>query len=233
MYEKEYTVRFSEVAPNACASLSAMVSYFQDTTMAHSNAVGQGVCELQEQGTAWLLASWHIKIDRYPKYNEIIRARTWATKFAGVYGYRDFEIVDENDVRIAIASSAWILYNAKEQKLVKVSPEIAEVYSPEENYVFGEGEARIRVPKQYTDVGEYVVRRRDLDTNNHVNNIHYIDFVLDVLPENIEVHELKISYKKAAMLGDKINIGLDMSDGVHTCVLHDDDGTVNAVLRFE
>lgn len=233
MYEKEYTVRFSEVAPNACASLSAMVSYFQDTTMAHSNAVGQGVCELQEQGTAWLLASWHIKIDRYPKYNEKIRARTWATKFAGVYGYRDFEMVDENDVRIAAASSTWFLYNAKEQKLLKVSPEVAEVYSPEENFVFGETEARIRAPKQYEKVGEYVVRRCDLDTNNHVNNVHYIDFAMDALPDDIEVHEIKISYKKAAVLGDKINIGLDTSDGAHICILYDDEGAVNAVLRFE
>ena len=233
MYEKEYTVRFSEVSPNACASLSSVVSYFQDTTMAHSNDVGQGVCELIDQGVAWLLASWHIKIERYPKYNEKIRVRTWATKFAGVYGYRDFEIADEYDNRIAIASSAWFLYNAKEQKISRVSPEVAAVYSPEENYVFSEGEARIRAPKQYKKVGEYVVRRCDLDTNNHVNNVHYIDFALDALPDNFEVHELKISYKKAAVLGDKINIGLDIAEGVYTCVLYDDDGNVNAVLAFE
>lgn len=233
MYEKEYTVRFSEVAPNAHASLSAMVSYFQDTTMEHSNAAGQGVCELMEKGLAWLLASWHIKIIRYPKYNEKIYARTWATRFAGVYGYRDFEIVDTNGERIAAASSAWILYNANEQKMLRVSQKIADVYAPEGNFVFGENEARIRAPKQYTDVGEYTVRRRDLDTNRHVNNIHYIDFALDALDEKEEIKELRISYKKAAVLGDKINIGLAVEDGADTCVLHDDDGSVYAVLRFE
>ena len=29
----------------------------------------------------------------------------------------------------------------------------------------------------------YTVGRRDIDTNHHVNNIHYLDFALEALPQ--------------------------------------------------
>ena len=136
MFEKEYTVRYSEVTTDASVSLSTLVSYFQDTTMFHSDSLGQGINNLMQDNTAWLLANWHIKINRYPRYNEPIRAYTWATKFAGVYGYRDFKITDQNDEVLAIASSTWFLYDALNQKLVRVTPEVADLYSPVPDFVF-------------------------------------------------------------------------------------------------
>lgn len=233
MYEKEYKVRYSEVTEKAEASLSALVSYFQDTTMFHSDTVGQGIGDLMQQNMAWLLASWRIQVSRYPKYAQTIRARTWATKFASVYGYRDFSLLDEAGNVLALASSVWIQYDAKAKKMKRVTQEIADVYGAEGNFAFPDGEeGRIRVPKEYTDIGSVEVRRRDLDTNNHVNNIHYIDYALDALPEGMEVRELRVSYKKAAVLGDIIHIGVHAEGDSYTCVLHDGNGTVNTVLQF-
>ena len=233
MYEKEYTVRYSEVTQAAVSSLSALVSYFQDTTMFHSDTVGQGIGDLMEQKMAWLLASWRIQIKRYPSYAEKITARTWATKFAGVYGYRDFSLSDEQGNVIALASSIWIQYDAGAQKMKRVTQEIADVYGAEGNFAFTDGdEGRIRPPKSYKDIGTVEVRRRDLDTNNHVNNIHYIDYALDALPEGLLVRELRVSYKKAAVLGDVIHIGLHTEGETYTCVLHDGVGGIYTVLQF-
>ena len=232
MFEQEYTVRYSEVASNSDASLHAIISYFQDTTMFHSASVGQGLKTLSDDGMAWLLASWHIKINSYPKYLQKIRARTWATKFSGIYGYRDFEIVDENDNVLAIANSIWFLYNTREQKIQRVTPEIASIYKPEERYVFSEAETKLRAPKEYNDLYKTVVSERELDTNNHVNNVNYINFALDALPQDFEVKELKISYKKAAVLGNEIYTGLFKDENAYICVLHDKDGAVYAVLEF-
>lgn len=83
MYEKTYTVRYSEVTDKAVSSLSALVSYFQDTTMFHSDTVGQGIHDLMEHHMAWLLASWRIEVYRYPRYAETVTARTWATQVCG------------------------------------------------------------------------------------------------------------------------------------------------------
>lgn len=233
MYEKEYTVRYSEVTDKAVSSLPALVSYFQDTTMFHSDTVGQGIGDLMERKMAWLLASWRVKIERYPNYAEKITARTWATKFAGVYGYRDFSLSDEKGNIIALASSVWIQYDAGAQKMKRVTQEVADVYGAEGNFAFSDGEeGRIRPPKEYVDVGFAEVRRRDLDTNNHVNNVRYIDYALDVLPPDLDVRELRVSYKKAALLGDVIQIGLHQNDRTYTCILHGENGDIYTVLQF-
>lgn len=232
-FEKEYTVRYSEITPKAEASLSSVMAYFQDTSMFHSDSVGQGIGNLMQRHTAWLLASWHIKIDRYPRYAEKIRVRTWATKFASVYGYRDFEIVDEKGQRLACASSAWILYNSEEKKMKRVTQEIADTYKPQEKFVFEGEEARLRVPKEYTDISKRTVCRRDIDTNSHMNNIYYVDFALEALPADFEIRELRVSYKKAAVLGDEVNIGITQEgENSCTCVLHDGNGSVYTVLKF-
>jgi len=233
MFEKKYTVRYSEVTTNAAASLGALVSYFQDTTMAHSDSLGQGINNLREDGLAWLLAGWHIKINRYPRYNETIRTYTWATKFAGVYGYRDFKITDENDEVLAVASSTWFLYDSVNQKLVRVTPEVADVYNPVPDFIFGTAaEPRLHTPKQYEDVYECIVGKRDIDTNNHVNNVHYIDYALEALPEGFVPSELRVSYKNAAVLGDKICVGVNKDDNAYTCVVHNGKGNVYAVAEL-
>ena len=234
MFEKEYTVRYSEVTTDALASLGALVSYFQDTTMFHSDSLGQGINNLMQDNTAWLLVSWHIKINRYPRYKETIRAYTWATKFAGVYGYRDFKITDKNDEVLAVASSAWFLYDSLNQKLQRVTPEVADAYNPEPDFVFGvASEPRLHVPKKYEDIYECVAEKRDLDTNNHVNNVHYIDYALEALPEEFTATELRVSYKNAAVLGDRICVGVNKENEVYTCVIHNGGGNVYAVLEFK
>lgn len=232
MFEKEYTVRYSEVDYTANASLSSIMSYLQDTTMMHSDSLGQGVKDLADQELAWLLSTWHIKISRFPVYRETISARTWATKFSGLYGYRDFEIVDKDGSRLVAASSAWFLYNAKEQKIQRISKELADIYCPEENFVFGENEPKIHKPEKYTDVYKRTVTKRDLDTNNHVNNVHYVDFVTDALPADKQMTEIRISYKKAAVLGDVIHVATNDENGIFTCVLHDGNDGIYAILQF-
>ncbi len=234
MFEKEYSVRYSEVAQNGKLSLSSLVSYFQDTTMFHSDSVGQGINSFRDKNLAWLLESWHIKINEYPKYAQTIRSRTWATDFSSVYGYRDFEIVDKDDNVLAIASSAWFLYDGENQKIQRITPDISAVYSPEPRFVFGSAtNARLRAPNQYDDICKYTVERRDLDTNNHVNNVHYIDYVTDTLPKDYKISELRVSYKKAAVEGDTICVGLCKGDDADTYVLHDENGSIYAILEIK
>ena len=59
---------------------------------------------------------------------------------------------------------------------------------------------------------EYTILKRDLDSNSHVNNLNYIDFAYEVLPSNIDIKELEISYLKESKLDDKLEIGCTFSN---------------------
>lgn len=226
LFEKEYKVRYSEVGENLRVTLPSLVAYLQDTAMFHSDSVGMGVGDISSGGRAWLLSNWHIKIEKYPVYAQKILVRTWAQKFVGVYGYRGFEILDEKGEKLAQADSVWIYFNTERMKLCRVDQSIADAYGIEGRQWFEE-ERRMRAPQSSSDIRKYTVEKRDIDTNSHVNNVRYIDYVLSEIED--EVHELRITYKKEAHLGDEITVAF--GEGIY--VLKDDNGDALVMMKID
>ena len=48
------------------------------------------------------------------------------------------------------------------------------------------------------------MRRYHIDTNEHVNNCQYVQMAMEMLPGDINVRQLRVDYKKSAVLGDMI-----------------------------
>ena len=72
MYRFESRVRFSEIDHTEMMTLPALVNYFQDCSTVHSESLGLGIEALKEKGKAWILSSWQIVVERYPKMGEEI-----------------------------------------------------------------------------------------------------------------------------------------------------------------
>ena len=59
-------------------------------------------------------------------------------------------------------------------------------------------------------------RRTDIDINKHVNNLNYLDFAIEILPEEIYNQDLKnvrITYKHQTEPGETINIAYKKQEG--------------------
>ncbi len=52
------------------------------------------------------------------------------------------------------------------------------------------------------NIYKYTAVRRDIDANHHVNNVNYLEFAYDALPEkiNLNFENLEIFYKKQIKL---------------------------------
>ena len=54
----------------------------------------------------------------------------------------------------------------------------------------------------------YKVIKRDIDINNHVHNLYYLDFAYEALPEDVyradECNNIEVMYKKQIKLADEI-----------------------------
>ena len=78
----EYTikgrVRFSEIDHSRKMTLPAVINYFQDSSIFHSESIGHGLEFLGKINRAWMLSAWQIVIDRYPRLGEDISVSTWA-----------------------------------------------------------------------------------------------------------------------------------------------------------
>ncbi len=72
MYTYKSRVRYSEIGVNGNLTLESLVDYFQDCSTFHSEDIGLGIEYLQERHMVWLMSSWQIVIERYPRLCENI-----------------------------------------------------------------------------------------------------------------------------------------------------------------
>lgn len=235
MYTFDSRVRYSETDASAHLTIESIIDYMQDCTNFQSEDLGVGLEYHKERQIMWVLNFWQIIIDEYPRMGERITVGTQAFGFEKMFGHRNFLITkqDKPEERIAIANSLWVLMDLKKGRPMIVTPEIGDVYGIHEPLPMGYASRKIRLPQQdgETQPG-YVVQEYHLDTNHHVNNGQYVRMALAAIKEEITVQELRVEYRKQAVLGDQIIPVVYCMDSEYLVALNGNDGKPYAVVQF-
>lgn len=231
MYRFDSRVRYSETDEEGRLSLTGIMNYFQDCSTFQSEDLGLGVQYLKEHGRAWWLTSWQIMIDKYPALGEKITVSTWPYDFKGIYGYRNFAITDSDGRYAARANSLWFFYDIENQKPVRIQESDIRGYGQREpRLAMDYAPRKIELPEEYDQKEPVQVARHHLDTNHHVNNARYVEMAREFLPEEICVKELRVEYKKAAVLGDYITPRVSRIPEGYVTALCDPQGRPHAVV---
>lgn len=233
MYTFDSRVRYSETAEDGRLSVDAIIDYMQDCTNFQSEDLSVGLEFHKERGLMWVLNSWQIVIEQYPKMGEYITVGTQATGFEKMLGFRNFLITDQQGACVAKANSNWVLMDLKKGRPMIVTPEIAEVYGTAEPLEMEYAPRKIRIPEGGVPKEEILVHEYHLDTNHHVNNRQYVQMAMVFLEQGMRVKELRAEYKKQAVLGDRITpVVYAVSDTERIISLNADDGKPFAVVQF-
>lgn len=238
--ENEYTVKISEIGKDNKATTKTILSYLEDVGGIHSNIAGYGILDIPQTHLSWILLEWKLKIIRRPNYAEKIRVKTWSKATVKVYTYRDFEIYDEAGNIIGIASSKWVLLDVEKGKIVKIEKDVDDKYELESSKSVFEKEifTKIKEPEMYQAEAMYTVRRADIDVNNHMHNLNYIELANEVLPEEVyqneQLDEIRISYKKEIKLGETVKCKYSFENERHIIVVKNEEETfIHAIIEIK
>ena len=232
MYKMDARVRYSECGVDNKMRIPAIINYFQDCTTENSETIGVGHDYLVERNRAWILNSWQVEIVRRPKVGEHIEVGTWATGFKGVFGPRDFCMTTSKGEELARAHSLWVYIDTETGRPVKPTEEEIAAYEVGEPILIEEVSRKIKVPEGAIEVDTFPVHKYHIDTNAHVNNSKYIELACEALLEEFEVQKLRVEYKKAAVLGDRIELRRVTEDERIVAELCDEDGNTYAIVEF-
>lgn len=239
IFTYNYKIKYSDIGTDNKITLRALVDTLQEAAIAHSDQAGYGVNNIPNTHLAWLLLNWKVEIKSYPILNDSIIIKTWPRIFDKLYSYRDFEVYDENNNLIAIASSKWFAIDTENKKIRKLTPEITKAYGEiTSKEVFKSAfNEKIKEPKEIKLNFNYTIQRRDLDTNGHVNNLHYIDYALETLNDDIFnntiFNNLEIIYKKEIKLKENINCYYSFEDNKHIITIKNSDNSlVHAIVKL-
>lgn len=237
--EQDYRIKLSEIGKENKITNKAILGDLEDIGGIHSNIAGYGILDIPQTKLSWVLLDWKLKIIRRPKYSEKIKIKTWSKNAIKFYTYRDFEVYDENGQVIAIATSKWVLLDIDKGKIVKISDEVLNKYEPElEKSVFDISEIeKLQEPENYISEVEYTVKKSDIDVNNHMHNLNYLELANEALPEEIynkqELNNVRINYRKEIKLGETVKCKYSFENNTHIIVIKSkDEKVIHAIIKL-
>ena len=232
MYRMNRPVTYSEVGPDYKADMAQVINYFQDCSCFQSDSLGVGPKNMETLGKVWLLNGWQIIVDRYPEYGEQISVATWPYDFKGPLGMRNFIIDDASGNRIARANSVWAMIDVSTGRPVRVDATQIEAYPMEPREEMAYAGRKIRIFGEFEILEPIRVMRACLDTNHHMNNGRYVAAVMEYLPEDYSVRQVRVEYKYSARYGDVLIPKRQIQTDRVIIILENNHGEICVITEF-
>jgi len=224
MFEKQFNLRYFEMNKFGEASPLTMAMLLEETASDHCNSIDFGLFDLYAQNIGWVLIAGFMHIDRYPVFKEKITIRTWMSAFTTTRGYRENIVFDSNNNIIGRSRGLWVFYDTKRKRPVKIFNEIQERWT---------GSSEIctdyNIDVKLTDAESIKCRKKfdiyqyDLDANNHVNNLRYLQWALETVPEDYfeekQLSTLDARFIKEAYYGQSIE-SVTLAESENSCFHH-------------
>lgn len=168
------------------ASPTHILTLLEETAADHCYSINHSLYELEKQNIGWILLSGILTMDRYPVYKENITIRTWLSRYSPIRGYRENILFDENRNIIGRSRGLWIFLDIKRRKPVRIFDDIKERWSFDvEECINHDITQKIESISSSVHSKEFKANWFDVDMYNHVNNIKYLQWLLESTPEAI------------------------------------------------
>ena len=192
------------------ATVQALAGYMQEAAGNHAAKLGLSIDRLGDEGVAWVLARMRVCPVSFPGVHERIEVETWPVCVEGLQFRRDFVVRNERGEILARAVSHWVVVSLAAHKVVRIPAFIADVAL--DNTVTAMDDAKHRIPETGEAYEACVFRARlaDIDRNRHVNNVRYMEWVAESVPEPVrrggELADLELMYKAESVHGDTVSV---------------------------
>lgn len=208
-FEKQFELRYFEMNRSGEASSTTILTLLEETAADHCYSINHSLYDLEEQYIGWVLLSGIMKMDRYPKYKERITIRTWLSGYSAIRGIRENIIYDGKGNIIGRAKGLWVFFDIKRRRPIQIFDSIKEKWSfDQEESINYNITKKIEAIDSANFVKEFKVNQFDVDTNEHVNNIRYLQWMMESLPEeiidNYYLHSIDGRFISEAQYGDTI-----------------------------
>ena len=141
-------------------------------------------------------------MERRPEECEKITVGTWGSGFDKFHATRNFIMKTTQGERLAYANSIWVYINTETGMPVRPTKEEIDVYKLEAPLEMEYEPRKIKLSREWEEKEPVKVQRSWIDSNDHVNNSWYVKTAFEQLPQDLEIRQLRVEYKKQAYEGD-------------------------------
>ncbi len=233
VFERTHKVGVDEVNRELRMTNRALITAFQNSASFYSDSLNYGILDIPKTFLTWFVVDWKVEVLKRPKYGDEITIKNWNRDASNSFTYIDFEVY-VNDNLCVKATSKWALFNLKTKSYESISSELIKVYGGNDSKsVFEEKELpHMHTLESYGKKKKIVIRKSDLDFNNHVNNVKYFDYLIDY-SDACEYNNLRITYRKEIKADDVVYLHYGKVENKDLYAIIDKDNNVKTIIECE
>jgi acyl-ACP thioesterase len=216
----QYPIHSYEVDPQSRLSIVSAINYFQESAWRNAESMGVGFKDLAAKDRFWVLSRLYVEMYRYPLWGDIMQLETWPKGMESLFALRDFRFksVDGKEL-LGAGTSAWLIIDGTSHRLQRVDRLCSDMPCYPQDAI-DKQLGKIAPAAAMTSQTCIVAGYGDVDVNNHVNNVCYLNWAVNYLPVSskiLTVRSTEINFLSEALLHSPIEI-LYGSDSEHTWV---------------
>ncbi len=198
------------------ARIPFFFSMLQEAAAKHSTKVHCGISDLvAAENKTWVIVRAKMIIDRLPDWGENVNIETWAENPFKLFAPRLVKGMAEDGSAIFTTISHWVIIDIDRKRPIRPNEALKyfKLPEPEVRYIDPDiGKLRIADDFRGFRLPDFTPRTNyyDTDTNGHINNVSYINWLADAFPFSFQdSHRLRTidcHWVKQTFDGDDIRV---------------------------
>ena len=233
-----WPVRTYECGPDGEATMVSVCNWLQEAASLNAETLSFSKSNFEAAGEniSWVLTRLKVRMSRFPKWGEKVSILTFPRGGRRIVAYRDFALTGNDGVELGRATSEWMLIDLASRKVVAIPDGVFAAANTIRAPVFGdEPLAKLRwdCREAAPDALVFRARRGDIDLNGHVNNVHYVEWLMEGRPDSaMPCRELDIVFKSETLVGEEVRVeSVETESGVFVHRVYAPDGRDHVIAR--
>lgn len=214
-FKMDIIVDYRDVDRFLTLKTDALLEMLGTVSMNQTVSLGYAPNYMEARGLVWVLYQWKTHLEEGRYYAEPLTFKTFVQFQKNLYSHRYYSIHAPDGRRIGYALATWLVIDVQQRRVARIPEDIEATYVKGNGEGVTEEQAEImaalppevfrRIPRvEFNHEKSFEVRFSDIDGNGHVNNVKYVDWILESLTardheeflvDNV-IEDLTIVYKK-------------------------------------
>ena len=208
-WTQAFEIRATDVGSHDRLAVPALCRYFEEAAGRHAIANGVSIDDLGRDNRTWVLGRLEMEIDELPGVSGRVEVTTWPSRHRSFFVIRDFLARDaESGTELARATSTWFVIDRERRRAVRVPQIVLDLPSPDRPRALEETWTKLPRPERADLSRSVAIGEDDLDVNDHVNHVRYLDWALATVDAEFaggrRLSELQIDFLAELTVEDQV-----------------------------
>ena len=208
-YDEIFTVRGYEVDASNLVCVQSLCDYAQEAAGNHAAVLNLSIERMQAEGYTWVLSRLQLAPGVYPAAGSSVHVHTWPVGVEGLQYRRDFVMTSATGEIVATAISHWVIVNLRTRKVSRIPEFVADIQHRNPREAMADAKRRLPLLGADDEQCRFRARLGDMDRNRHVNNVRYVDWVLQTVPgalrDSASLCFMEMVFRAESVQGDSVS----------------------------